>query len=138
MTDKLKLLIYIVDDSQIDLDLMSHWLRSDTFTIECFTDPDKFKQALNEDVSMVITDIKIGDDYDVYKTVSQIREKHPGIYIIVISGFLNEEIYDKLMDCHVWNAVEKNSTDWLDKLKLKVELTVPKMLQKRAALSHDY
>lgn len=138
MTDKLKLLIYIVDDSQIDLDLMSHWLRSDTFTIECFTDPDKFKAALNEDVSMVITDIKMGDDYDVYKTVSQIRESHPGIYIIVVSGFLNEEIYDKLMDCHVWNAVEKNSTDWLDKLKLKVEVTVPKMLKKKAAMSHDY
>lgn len=138
MTDKLKLLIYIVDDSQIDLDLMSHWLRSDTFTIECFTDPDKFKAALNEDVSMVITDIKMGNDYDVYKTVSQIRENHPGIYIIVVSGFLNEEIYDKLMDCHVWNAVEKNSTDWLDKLKLKVEVTVPKMLKKKAAMSHDY
>lgn len=137
MTDKITILIYILDDSSSDLDLMVRWLNSDTYDIRCFSDPDKFNEALNDDVSMVITDIKI-DNYDVYSTVSKIRADFPGIYIIAVSGFLNKEIYEKLMDCHVWNAVEKNSTDWLDKLKKKVELTVPKILNKKMALSHDY
>ena len=137
MTDKLRILIYIIDDCQSDIDLMLMYLKSDTYDIHTFTDPDKFKEALNDDVSMVITDIKM-HNYDVYETVAQIRVDYPGIYIIAISGYLSKEIYEKLMDCHVWNAVEKNTTDWLDKLKLKVELTVPKMLQKKMALSHDY
>lgn len=138
MTDKIQILIYILDDSQSDLDLMVRWLNSDTYDIRCFTDPKEFNNALSTDVSMVITDIKMGDDYDVYSTVTKIRADFPGIYIIAVSGFLNKDIYEKLMDCHVWNAVEKNSTDWLDKLKKKVELTVPKILNKKMALSHDY
>lgn len=137
MTDKITILIYILDDSESDIDLMVHCLNSDTYDIQCFTDPDKFSEALNNDVSMVITDIKI-NNYDVYSTVANIRAEYPGIYIIAVSGYLNKEIYEKLMDCHVWNAVEKNSTDWLDKLKKKVELTVPKILNKKMALSHDY
>lgn len=138
MTSKIQILIYILDDNESDLDLMLHWLNSDTYDIHCFTDPKKFSEALNEDVSMVITDIKIGHDYDVYKTVEKIRATYPGIYIIAISGYLSKEICLKLIDCHVWNAVEKNSTDWLDKLKEKVELTVPKILNKKMALSRDY
>lgn len=137
MTDKISILIYILDDSESDIDLMVHCLSSDTYDIQCFTNPEKFSQALNDDVSMVITDIKI-NNYDVYSTVSQIRNEYPGIYIIAVSGYLSKEIYEKLMDCHVWNAVEKNATDWLDKLKKKVELTVPKILNKKMALSHDY
>lgn len=137
MTDKLSILIYIIDDNESDIDLMLMYLKSDTYDIRTFTNPKEFRQALNDDVSMVITDIKI-NNYDVYETVSQIRENYPGIYIIAVSGYLSKEIYEKLMDCHVWNAVEKNATDWLDKLKQKVELTVPKMLNKKAAMSHDY
>lgn len=137
MTDKIQILIYILDDSQSDLDLMLLWLNSDTYDVRCFTDPSLFKDALTKDVSMVITDIKM-NNYDVYGTVANIRAEYPGIYIIAISAHLSKEIYEKLMDCHVWNAVEKNATDWLDKLKKKVELTVPKILNKKMALSHDY
>lgn len=135
--EKIQILIYILDDSESDIDLMLTWLNSDTYDICTFTDPLKFSEALNKDVSMVITDIKM-NNYDVYDTVSKIRSEYPGIYIIAISAYLTKEIYEKLMDSHVWNAVEKNSTDWLDKLKEKVELTVPKILNKKMALSHDY
>lgn len=139
MIEKLKLLIYIVDDSEVDLKMMGMYLRSDTFEVKLFTDPDRFKEALNNDVSMVITDIKIGNDYDVYKTVEQIKRDYPGIYVIVVSGYLGIEEYKKLINCHVWHTVEKSSsTQWLDELKLKVELTVPKMLNKRLALTNDY
>lgn len=131
---KLQLLLYIVDDVKADLEMMAMWLRSETFDIKLFNDPKEFKQALNDDVSMVITDIAM-NNFDIYDTVEQIRKDFPGIYIIVVSGFLDKEVYARLMDCHVWNAVEKNTTDWLDKLKLKVELTVPKMLNKKMALT---
>lgn len=131
---KLQLLLYIVDDIKSDLELMAMWLRSETFDIRLFSDPKEFKQALNDDVSMVITDIAM-TNYNVYDTVEQIRREYPGIYIIVVSGFLDKEIYERLMDCHVWNAIEKNATNWLEKLKLKVELTVPKMLNKKMALT---
>lgn len=134
---KLNLLLYIVDDVQSDLELMAMWLRSDTFDIQLFSDAKEFKEALNDDVSMVITDIAM-NNYNVYDTVEQIRKEYPGIYIIVVSGFLDKEIYERLMDCHVWNAVEKNSSDWLEKLKLKVNLTVPKMLNKKMALTDGY
>lgn len=131
---KLQLLLYIVDDIKSDLELMAMWLRSETFDIKLFSDPKEFKQALNDDVSMVITDIAM-TNYNVYETVEQIRREYPGIYIIVVSGYLDKEIYERLMDCHVWNAIEKNATNWLEKLKLKVELTVPKMLNKKMALT---
>lgn len=131
---KLQLLIYILDDIQSELELMAQWLRSDTFEIKLFTDPKEFQEALNDEVSMVITDIRV-NNYDVYETVEQIKKDLPGIYIIVVSGFLDKHIYERLMDCHVWNVVEKNTTDWLEKLKLRVNLTVPKMLTKKLALT---
>lgn len=131
---KLQLLIYILDDVKSDLELMAKWLRSDTFDIRLFTDPKEFKAALNDDVSMVITDIRI-NNYDVYDTVEQIKKDFQGIYVIVVAGFLDKHIYERLMDCHVWNVVEKNTTDWLEKLKLRVNLTVPKMLTKQLALT---
>lgn len=130
---KLKLLIYILDDNQLDLELMSRALHSDTFEIELFTEPDKFKASLNEDVSMVITDIGI-PNFDVCETVERIKQKHEGLYVIVVSGYLDCTMYERLVDCHVWNIVDKNHIDWLEKLKLKVELTVPKMLNKKRAL----
>lgn len=133
---KLQLLIYILDDIKSDLEMMAMWLRSDTFEIKLFTNPKEFKEALNDDVSMVITDIAMSH-YNVYDTVEQIRKDFPGIYIIVVSGFLDKQTYERLMDCHVWNAVEKG-VDWLENLKLKVNLTVPKMLNKKMALTNDY
>lgn len=134
---KLQLLIYILDDIKSELELMALWLRSDTFEIKLFTDPKEFKAALNKDVSMVITDIRI-NNYDVYETVEQIKKDLPGIYVIVVAGYLDKDIYERLMDCHVWNAVEKNTTDWLEKLKLRVNLTVPKMLTKKLALTDEF
>lgn len=131
---KLQLLIYIVDDIKSDLEMMAMWLRSETFEIKLFSDPVEFKEALNDDVSMVITDIGM-NNYNVYDTIEQIKKDFQGIYVIVVSGYLDKEIYERLMDCHVWNAIEKNSTDWLEKLKLKVNLTVPKMLNKKLALT---
>jgi DNA-binding NtrC family response regulator len=92
---KLKLLIYILDDNQLDLELMSRALHSDTFEIELFTDPDKFKASLNEDVSMVITDIGI-PNFDVCETVERIKQKHEGLYVIVVSGYLDCTMYERL------------------------------------------
>lgn len=130
---KLQLLLYIVDDAPLDLELMDRCLRSDTFDIKLFSSAKEFKEALNNDVSMVITDIGM-PDYDICESVEQIKKDYPGIYIIVVSGYLNEDVYERLMDYHVWNVVNKNACDWLEKLRLKVNLTVPKMLNKKRAL----
>lgn len=135
MTDKIQILIYVVDDNEVDLEFIMRYLQSDTFDIKCFTNPIELKDALNEDVSMVITDIKM-DNYDIYISVNEIKDRFPGIYIIAMSGYLSLEIYERLIDCHVWYVVDKNKAGWLDDLKRKVELTVPKMLNKKMA-QHD-
>jgi DNA-binding NarL/FixJ family response regulator len=132
------ILIYLLDDNLSDLETMTRVLsRTDTFSIKTFYDPDAFKAALSEDVYMVITDIGIMD-YNVFETASAIKRDYPGIYMVVVSGYFDNKIFTRLInECHVWGIVDKNEQGWTDNLKSIVDLTVPKMLDKKMALSND-
>jgi response regulator RpfG family c-di-GMP phosphodiesterase len=138
MTDKIQILLYILDDNQSDIDQMLRALKSDTFDIYSFKDPNEFTEALNDSVSIVITDIQI-NKYDVYSTVKAIKDRIRGLYVMVVSGFIDKPILKRLInECHIWCAVEKNDGDWLTQIKENVEMTVPLILDKKMALSDDY
>jgi len=138
MTSKIQILIHILDDNIDDLRVMERVLsKSDTFSVKTFYDPDEFINALNDDVYMVITDIGI-TDYNVFDTVISIKKKYSGIYMIVVSGYFDTRIYKRLInECHVWGIADKNEPEWPENLREIVELTVPKMLDKKMAMSHE-
>lgn len=138
MTDKIQISILVLDDSLEDLYLIKRELdKTGTFDVQTFYDPEEFKAALNEDTYMVITDIKMSN-YNVFDTVCEIKNTYPGIYVLVMSGYLDTSIIKRLVnECHVWGIVEKSDTDWLGQIKSIIDLTVPKMLQKKMAQYDD-
>ena len=138
MSAPIHILILILDDNLSDLEAMTRALsHTDTFSIKTFYDPDEFRAALSDDVYMVITDIGIMN-YNVFDTAIEIKQQYPGVYMIVVSGYFDEKIFTKLInECHVWGIVNKNEHNWTDVLKNIVDRTVPKMLDKKMALSND-
>lgn len=138
MTGKIQISVLILDDNIDDLKFIKRELdKSGTFDVQTFYNPEEFKAALNEDVYMVITDMKM-DNYNVFDTVCDIKTTYPGIYVVVISGHFSLEIVKRLInECHIWGVVEKTDIHWLSQIKEIVDLTVPKMLQKKMAQYDD-
>lgn len=137
MTAKIQILVYILDDNLNDLRQMERVLsNTDTFNIKTFYYPQEFLAAITDDVYMIITDVSI-TDYNVFDTIVNIKKKHPGIYIIVVSGYFDVKILMRLInECHIWGIADKNESRWPENLREIVELTVPKMLDKKMALAN--
>lgn len=131
----IKILINVLDDAEADREYIEFVLtKNDQLQIKSFFDPSEFKQSLSDEVSLIITDVRI-PGYDVFEMIQYIHDKYPGIYVIVVSGFFNDDIYEKLFELGVDRVVTKNiGAEWVNKVALYVEQLLPKILLKKELL----
>jgi DNA-binding NarL/FixJ family response regulator len=130
----MNIITYILEDAEADRDFIEFVLKDDDrLDITYFYDPISFKENLSDDINIVITDVRI-PHYDVFKTIEYIRDNFPGIYIIVMSGYFDDAIYERLFELGVDRVVKKGTdekwvrriakyiNDFLPKIELKQEL----------------
>lgn len=124
--------ILILDDSETDRDIIEMTLAdNERYKITSFFDPATFKESLSDEVSLIITDVRI-PGYDVFETISYIHEKFPGIYIIVMSGYFDDFIYERLFELDVDRVVKKGvGAAWVKKIAQYVNDFIPKIDYKK-------
>lgn len=126
--------VLILDDAEFDRETMVKALSTNTqLNITTFFDPNQFEENLSDDTNLVILDVRI-PKFDVFKTIEHIHKYHPGIYIIVISGYFDTEIYQRLVRCGVDDTVEKTNHTWVAELKERVDILLPKIIRRKNAL----
>lgn len=127
-----KILINILDDAEADREFIERALgKNDQLQITSFFDPNLFRESLSDDVSLIITDVLV-PGFDIFEMVQYIHDHYPGIYIIVISGHFNDDIYDKLFELGVDRVVKKTTgAEWVNKVWTYVNQLLPKILLKK-------
>lgn len=127
-------LIYILDDTEADRELIEMKLRDNAdLDIISFYDPKTFTERLSDDVALVITDIRI-PNYDVFQSIEYIQQHYPGIYLIVISGYFDDGIYERLFELGVDRVVSKTGLSWMNKVAKYVNDLLPKISQRQKLL----
>lgn len=131
------ILISVLDDNETDTTLIVDMLNENpTFKAAGFNSIEQFKSSLTKDISLVITDFRIGHE-NTLEVIKYIRLNYPGVHIIVISAFFTEEIYIDLIRCRVSDVIKKDGAYWMDKLIEAVGCLVPEITTKILSLSED-
>lgn len=130
--NKIKIVTYILDDDTTIVEFFEHFLNQEKlFEVSSFTNPDKFREAVDKNVDLVILDINIpGYKYDALETITYLQDKFPGIYIIVISGYLDLDRVLSYWEAGAFFAIEKKDFTWTDKLQKILDKVVPKILHR--------
>lgn len=134
----IKIITYILDDDPSVLDIFELLLDvSKIFDITYFNNPDEFTKSISNKVHLAVLDINIpGYNYNVLNTIEYIQSNYPGIYIIVISGFLDVDIMKKFIQLGVFDAVEKGgSAMWIEDLRKSLERVTHKITSKLEAVA---
>lgn len=128
---KIKIIVNVLEDEEWIHSFIKNIFSDDSiYDITCYSEPEPFIMAFNEDVDLVISDIKVMG-YDVVENLKTFSKINPGCYLVVISGYL-EGMYDILInECNVDRTVEKTSgLEWLKLLRERVESLKPLILGK--------
>lgn len=127
----IKIIVNVLEDEEWIHRFIKEIFSDDAlYEITCYSEPEPFINAFNQDVDLIITDIKILG-YDVVENLKAFSKINPGCYLVVISGYL-DSLYDVLInECNVDRTVEKTSDlSWLKLLRDRVESLKPKILGK--------
>lgn len=131
-----QILTFVLDDNPDVQVIINALLKKEgLYNIKGFTNPDEFKGALNNEVSLVLLDLNIpGHNYDVFELIKYIHATFTGIHIIVISGYLNEKIKDDLWRAEVFYAIDKNGNSFEKQLTETLDRVMPRILLKLNAI----
>lgn len=131
----IKIIVNVLDDEQWILDEIKNMFDSNIFTINTYTQAKNFTQAFNDDVYLVITDVRV-NGYDVVESLQSFRKNNSGVWLIVMSAYLDNIWIELVNKCHIDYAVQKNSTNWLQVLESYISELIPKIKHK-AKVYHD-
>lgn len=131
-----QILTFILDDNpDVQVIINAILKREGLYNIKGFSSPKEFKEALSNEVSLVLLDLNMpGYNYDVFQLIKYIQKSFTGIHIIVISGYLNEQIKDQLWEAEVFFAVDKNGHTFPEDLKKTLDRVAPRILLKLDAV----
>jgi len=127
----IRILINVLDDQEWLLELIKDIFHDDqTWIVQTYNKPDSFIAAFNDNVDLVISDIRV-EGYDVVETLRQFAKINPSCYLVVMSAYL-DDMYDTLInEVGVDKTVKKTEDyNWIEVLKKRVEELKPKILDK--------
>ncbi len=103
--------ILVVDDSPDTLELIERHLAEQGYRVRTATRADEALAVLaSSPVDLVVTDIRM-PGRSGYDLIDEVREHHPGIEIIVVTGYATIEGAVKAMQAGAWNYLAKPFTD---------------------------
>lgn len=127
-----RIIINVLDDDEMILEFIKNIFSDDPiYNVSTFYNQEDFKKAFNENVDLIITDVKV-PRYDFINSLKEFVEINPGCYIIVISGFVdNKEFLLPLFPLGVQYVIEKTSNiEWYNEIRKAVDALKPKMLKR--------
>lgn len=132
----MRILINALDDEEVILEWLQNLFPEDIFDLKLFHNAKQFIDAFTPNTDLIITDAKV-PGYHLQQTLKDFHNINKGVYIIVISGFVNEEFLLPLFPLGVNYVIPKDSigTKWLDKVKEAVMELMPRMLKRAHHLS---
>lgn len=129
----MKLSVLALDDEPVILEWMKHVFEDEIYDLKVFKDAREFIAAFTSDTDLVITDMRV-PGYDLYSTLEHFHEINKGVYIIVISAYFDDSIYERLFELGVDRVIQKNKPEWIHKIGQYVNELFPRIHQ-RAQLS---
>ncbi len=131
----MKILINALDDEEIILEWLQGLFPNDVYDLQLFKNSDDFIKAFRPDTDLIITDAKV-TGYDLHEALKYFKTiRKNGLYIIVISGYVDQDFLLPLFPLGVNYVIPKtgNDTKWLNRLRAAVDDLMPRIL-KRAQL----
>lgn len=130
----MKVLINALDNEAIILEWLKDLFPSNDYDLNLFKDPRLFVEAFTKNTDLIITDVRV-DGYDLHKTLKHFKNIREGVYIIVISGFVDytpsyvNDFLLPLFPLGVNYFIQKDTigTDWLNQVRDAVEALIPRM-----------
>lgn len=130
--DSIKIVVNVLDDEEAILiavkDTLSY--RPD-FIVHCFSKVSDFLSQIDSSVDLVITDVRLNQGIEINDIITEIQDKNPNGYIVVMSAYLDMPLAKWLNNRGI-KFVEKNDLNWIEELKDLVEVIYPN-LRRRAA-----
>jgi DNA-binding NtrC family response regulator len=108
------------------------------YNVQSFNNPNEFKRAITNEVKLVMLDISLPGfmDYNIIEMITYLHKFFPGIYIIIVSGYLDIKNMKDFLRTGVFDVVDKNDTDWQADMKSALDRVNQKILFKANALSN--
>lgn len=131
----MKILINALDNEAIILEWLKDLFPSEYYDLKLFKDARLFIEAFTKNTDLIITDAKV-DGYDLHKTLRDFRQINKGVFIIVISGYVNEDFLLPLFPLGVNYVIPKRGIDdgWLNDVKEAVNELIPRMVHRAQLL----
>lgn len=127
--------ILALDDESVILEYLERIFTDEIFNLKVFDNADEFIKAFNKDVDLIITDLRV-PGYDAYKTLAQFKSINRGVYIIVISAFFDENVYERLFELDVDRVIRKGDTmNWIKKIGQYVNELFPRIFERAKILA---
>ncbi len=120
-----ELTVLVIDDDAILLDTIGNLLDYLGFKTVLMADSGQVGLDLlgNHDPSVIFTDLMM-PDIDGYEVLKRTAISHPLIPKIALSGVSNVDEAVKAMDCGAWSFVSKGTSDLIEIIKTKLEITL--------------
>lgn len=128
----MKLSVLALDDDPVILEWLQHIFDSEVYDLKVFKDAREFISAFTPDIDLVITDMRV-PGYDLYSTLERFHSINKGVYIIVISAYFDDSIYERLFELGVDRVIQKNKPEWIHKIGQYVNELFPR-IHERAQL----
>jgi DNA-binding NtrC family response regulator len=128
----MKILINALDDEPVILEWLQHVFDDEIYDLKVFKKPQDFIAAFLPDVDLIITDMRV-PGYDIYSTLEHFREIKRGVYVIVISAYLDVNICQRLFELDVNRVIEKSRPEWIHLIERYVNQLFPR-IHKRAEI----
>ena len=125
----MKLSVLALDDEPVILEWMRHVFEDEVYDLKTFKQPQEFIAAFTADTDLVITDMRV-PGYDLYSTLEHFHEINKGVYIIVISAYFDDAIYERLFELGVDRVIQKNKPEWIHKIGQYVNELFPRIHQR--------
>ncbi len=123
--------LLLVDDDRQVLDAMADWLREQGFTVvEATSCREAIEQVDSQDFDLVLVDVRLPDG-DGFEVLAHCREHHPGIIVVLITGYGTVETGVE--------AIRAGAFDLLTKPLIDEELSmsINRALAQRAVLEEN-
>ena len=131
----MKISVLCLDDEPVILEWMQSIFHDEIFDLRAFNNAGEFIAAFNKDVDLVITDLRVpGYDYDA--TLRGFNAINKGVYIIVISAYFSDEIFERLFELGVDRVIRKGSDiKWIQKIGQYVNELFPRIYERSKILA---
>lgn len=109
---------FIVEDNNLYTYFLNEALKEEgEFNITTFDSTDQCLKSLDQQPDIVVLDYYLENGMTGLEAFKRIREKHPKLPVVILSGQDDVQVAADLMEAGVYEYIEKKDKDVVDKLK---------------------